>query len=58
MLASSVNLFSAASDTTSWTITWGLYFLSDNPSVQTKLAKEIRGTIGTSRLPSLNDRET
>jgi len=58
MLVSCINLFFAGSDTTSWIITWGLYFLSDTPSVQNKLAKEIRENIGTSRLPSLDDRET
>lgn len=40
------------------TLTWALFFLSRNPSIQQKFQKEIDEVVGRSRLPSLKDKES
>jgi len=51
-----MNLFGAGAETTSNTLSWSFYLLSKHPEVQKKLFQEIEEVIGTSRLPSADDR--
>ena len=49
-------LFVAGTDTTATTIRWALLYFTFYPDVQERLWQEINDIIGTSRLPTLEDK--
>lgn len=51
-----LDLFLAGTDTTSQTLRWAILFLIENPTVEKKLANEIRSVVGTDRPVSVKDR--
>ena len=57
MYAGFVNLFVGGSETTSNTLNWALFHLSQNLDIQRKAAKEVLAVVGKDRLPSLDDRK-
>ena len=52
----SMDLFLAGSETTSNTIEFAILFMILYPEVQKKVQAEIDAVIGTSRLPSIQDK--
>ncbi|XP_043917478.1 cytochrome P450 2C15-like [Protopterus annectens] len=56
LIASTINLFFAATETTSTTISYGLLLLLKYPHILEKVQKEIDHVIGHNRCPSMNDR--
>ncbi|OWF47049.1 cytochrome P450 2B5-like [Mizuhopecten yessoensis] len=50
------DLFSAGTETTSAMIRWAILYLIHNRPVQDKLRHEVATVVGTSRLPSLDDK--
>ena len=52
-----LDLFVAGTETTSHTLRWILLFLIHHPEIQVKCQKELDGVIGSSRPPSLTDRQ-
>jgi cytochrome P450 family 2 subfamily E polypeptide 1 len=52
-----LDLFVAGAETTSTTLTWEFLLLALHPKEQEKLHNEIKSVVGTSRLPSLADRQ-
>ena len=50
------DLFIAGSETTTTTLRWSLVLLASHPDVQERLYQEINDTIGTEKLPSVQDR--
>ena len=52
------DIFVSGSDTTTTSIRWILLYILHNPEVQKKCHEEIDRVIGTSRLPSLADKDT
>lgn len=57
LLVGTLNLFAAGSETSSNTLAWTLLYLTKHPEIQQSLYAEICSVIGTSRLPSLEDRD-
>ena len=51
------NLFIGGSETTSNTLNWALFYLSQNLVIQRKAAEEILAIVGKDRMPSLEDRK-
>lgn len=51
------NLFNAAIDTGSNSISWGLLYMASWPNIQEKVQKELDEVVGRSRLPSFSDRQ-
>ncbi|KAJ0065416.1 hypothetical protein NL108_010386 [Boleophthalmus pectinirostris] len=54
---SALDLFSAGTETTTTTLTWALLFVTYHPHIQKKVQAEIDAVVGSSRLPSLQDRD-
>ncbi|XP_041646824.1 cytochrome P450 2J4-like [Cheilinus undulatus] len=52
-----LDLFGAGTETTATTLNWGLLYMIYYPQIQEKVHAEIDAVIGSSRVPSLNDRE-
>uniref|UniRef100_UPI0037E89760 cytochrome P450 2J4-like n=1 Tax=Semicossyphus pulcher TaxID=241346 RepID=UPI0037E89760 len=52
-----LDLFFAGTETTTTTLHWGLLYMIYYPQIQEKVQAEIDTTVGSSRVPSLNDRE-
>lgn len=50
------NLFNAAIDTGSNSISWGLLFMASWPEIQDKVQRELDDVVGRGRLPSFGDR--
>lgn len=57
MLRSIGDLFSAGTETTTTCIRWAVLFFLHNPDVKTRMMTEIDDVVGTSRFPSLNDKQ-
>lgn len=57
MLRSIGDLLSAGTETTTTAIRWGILFLLHNPDVKNRMVTEIQEVVGTSRFPTLNDKE-
>ena len=51
------DLFIAGTDTISTTLRWAILYLTFYPEVQERLWKEINDVIGTSRLPTVEDKQ-
>ncbi|KAK3607504.1 hypothetical protein CHS0354_031126 [Potamilus streckersoni] len=52
-----MDLFIAGTETTSTTVTWASFYLATRPDIQTRIFEEIKGNVGTERLPSMQDRQ-
>uniref|UniRef100_UPI0037E93166 cytochrome P450 2J4-like n=1 Tax=Semicossyphus pulcher TaxID=241346 RepID=UPI0037E93166 len=52
-----LDLFFAGTETTTTTLHWGLLYMIYYPQIQEKVQAEIDTAVGSSRMPSLNDRE-
>ncbi|KAM9386092.1 cytochrome P450 2J4-like [Pholidichthys leucotaenia] len=52
-----LDLFGAGSETTTTTLHWGLLYMIYYPDIQAKVQAEIDAVIGSSRQPSMADRE-
>uniref|UniRef100_UPI0037E99FA9 cytochrome P450 2J2-like n=1 Tax=Semicossyphus pulcher TaxID=241346 RepID=UPI0037E99FA9 len=52
-----LDLFGAGSESTTTTLLWGLLYMICNPRMQERAQAEIDIVVGSSREPSLNDRE-
>uniref|UniRef100_UPI0037E94DF1 cytochrome P450 2J4-like n=1 Tax=Semicossyphus pulcher TaxID=241346 RepID=UPI0037E94DF1 len=52
-----VDLFGAGSETTTTTLHWGLLYMIYYPQIQERVQAEIDTAVGSSRVPSVNDRE-
>ncbi|XP_041913045.1 cytochrome P450 2J2-like [Alosa sapidissima] len=52
-----LDLFVAGTETTSTTLYWGLLYMIRNPEIQRKVQEELDRVVGSSRQPSLSDRE-
>ncbi|XP_030626549.1 cytochrome P450 2J6 [Chanos chanos] len=52
-----LDLFAAGTETTSTTLYWGLLYMIKYPEVQAKVQAEIDRVVGSSRQPSVADRE-
>ena len=50
-------LFVAGTDTTATTLRWALLYFTFYPEVQDRLSREIDDVIGTSRLPTMEDKQ-
>ncbi|XP_034556261.1 cytochrome P450 2J6-like [Notolabrus celidotus] len=57
LCACTLDLFGAGTETTSTTLLWGLLYMMYYPRIQEKVQAEIDTVVGSSRLPSMNDRE-
>nr|AGN04277.1 cytochrome P450 [Oryzias melastigma] len=57
LCACTLDLFGAGSETTTTTLYWGLLFMIHNPEIQEKVQAEIDAVIGSSRQPSMADKE-
>ncbi|XP_059828974.1 cytochrome P450 2D20-like [Hypanus sabinus] len=57
MIGAVAGLFSAGTETTSTTLSWGLLFMVLHPDVQSRVHEEIDRVIGKGRRPRLEDRE-
>ncbi|CAJ1060176.1 cytochrome P450 2J6-like [Xyrichtys novacula] len=51
------DLFGAGTETTATTLYWGLLYMIYYPHIQEKVCAEIDTVVGSSRVPSLSDRE-
>ncbi|XP_039596211.1 cytochrome P450 2K1-like [Polypterus senegalus] len=58
LIASSLNLFAAGTETTSTTLRWGLLLMMKHPEVQAKVHQEIENVIGKDRCPQTEDRKS
>ncbi|XP_065511677.1 cytochrome P450 2J4-like isoform X2 [Caloenas nicobarica] len=56
LVACSLDLFLAGTETTSTTIRWGLLFMAMYPEIQARVQAEIDTVIGQARQPALDDR--
>ncbi|XP_034531857.1 cytochrome P450 2J6-like [Notolabrus celidotus] len=52
-----LDLFGAGTETTATTLHWGLLYMIYYPHIQEKVQAEIDSVVGSSRVPSMNDRE-
>ncbi|KAM9763027.1 cytochrome P450 2J2-like isoform 2-T2 [Menidia menidia] len=52
-----LDLFGAGTETTTTTLHWGLLYMIYYPDVQEKVQAEIDAVVGSSRLPSMSDKE-
>ncbi|XP_023151752.1 cytochrome P450 2J4-like [Amphiprion ocellaris] len=52
-----LDLFGAGTDTTATTLRWGLLYMIHYPDIQMRVQAEIDAVIGSSRQPSMTDRE-
>ncbi|XP_020509185.1 cytochrome P450 2J4 isoform X2 [Labrus bergylta] len=52
-----LDLFGAGTETTTTTLHWGLLYMIYYPQIQERVQAEIDAVIGSSRAPSLNDKE-
>uniref|UniRef100_A0A3Q3LBJ7 Cytochrome P450 2J6-like n=1 Tax=Labrus bergylta TaxID=56723 RepID=A0A3Q3LBJ7_9LABR len=52
-----MDLFGAGTETTTTTLHWGLLYMIYYPQIQGRVQAEIDAVIGSSRAPSLNDKE-
>ncbi|XP_065812309.1 cytochrome P450 2J4-like isoform X1 [Labrus bergylta] len=52
-----MDLFGAGTETTTTTLHWGLLYMIYYPQIQERVQAEIDAVIGSSRAPSLNDKE-
>ncbi|XP_041646823.1 cytochrome P450 2J4-like [Cheilinus undulatus] len=52
-----LDLFAGGTETTATTLHWGLLYMIYYPQIQERVQAEIDAVIGSSRVPSLNDRE-
>ena len=50
------DLFIAGAETTTTTLMWAFPLLATHPDIQNKLYEEIETTVGTQRLPALQDK--
>uniref|UniRef100_A0A8C8DBX6 Cytochrome P450, family 2, subfamily P, polypeptide 10 n=1 Tax=Oryzias sinensis TaxID=183150 RepID=A0A8C8DBX6_9TELE len=57
LCACTLDLFGAGSETTTTTLYWGLLFMIHYPDIQEKVHAEIDAVIGSSRQPSMADKE-
>nr|XP_004554898.1 cytochrome P450 2J2 [Maylandia zebra]XP_024654452.1 cytochrome P450 2J2-like [Maylandia zebra] len=55
--ACTLDLFGAGTETTTTTLYWGLLYMIHYPVIQEKVQAEIDAVIGSSRQPSMSDRE-
>ena len=51
------DLFGAGTDTTAVTLRWALLYLLHNPEVLQRVQREIGDVIGSSRMPSMKDKQ-
>lgn len=56
LLALCIDLFQAGAETSSNTLAFGIIYLLRNPSVVTKMRRELDAVVGNERLPLLSDR--
>ncbi|XP_072199110.1 cytochrome P450 2J2-like [Excalfactoria chinensis] len=56
LVACTLDLFFAGTETTSTTIRWALLFMAMHPEIQARVQAEIDAVIGQSRQPALEDR--
>lgn len=56
MLLSVVDLFLAGAETTSSTLQWAMLYMISFPDIQAKVQQEIDTVIGSTRVPTLEDR--
>ncbi|KAK7888835.1 hypothetical protein WMY93_024395 [Mugilogobius chulae] len=54
---SALDLFFAGTETTTTTLNWALLFMIVHPDIQEKVQAEIDTVVGSSRLPSMQDRD-
>ncbi|KAK7888839.1 hypothetical protein WMY93_024399 [Mugilogobius chulae] len=54
---SALDLFGAGSETTTSTLYWGLLFMINYPDIQKRVQAEIDAVVGSSRPPSMQDRD-
>lgn len=52
-----LDLLAAGTETTTTTLHWGLLFMMYYPDIQERVQAEIESVVGSSRLPSVTDRE-
>ncbi|XP_051803083.1 cytochrome P450 2J4-like [Acanthochromis polyacanthus] len=52
-----LDLFGAGTETTTTTLRWGLLYMIHHPDIQKRVQAEINAVIGSSRQPSMTDRE-
>ncbi|XP_072537879.1 cytochrome P450 2J4-like [Salminus brasiliensis] len=52
-----LDLFAAGTETTATTLTWGLLYMIRYPDIQAKVQDEIERVVGSSRQPSVMDRD-
>ncbi|XP_063117380.1 cytochrome P450 2J4-like isoform X2 [Rattus norvegicus] len=57
LIATTLDLFFAGTETTSTTLRWALLYITLNPEVQEKVHSEIDRVIGHGRLPSTDDQD-
>ncbi|XP_041646825.1 cytochrome P450 2J4-like [Cheilinus undulatus] len=57
LCACTLDLFVAGTETTTTTLHWGLLYMIYYPQIQERVKAEIDAVIGSSRVPSINDRE-
>jgi cytochrome P450 len=55
-IVTSLDLFTAGSETTSNTLEFGILYMILNPEVQRKVQDEIESVVGFSRFPNMNDK--
>ncbi|XP_039896132.1 cytochrome P450 2J2-like isoform X1 [Simochromis diagramma] len=57
LMACTMDLFGAGTETTTTTLHWGLLYMIHYPDIQEKVQAEIDAVVGPSRQPSTSDRE-
>ncbi|KAK3581753.1 hypothetical protein CHS0354_035084 [Potamilus streckersoni] len=53
-----MDLFVAAIETTSTTVTWASFYLATRPDIQSRIFEEIKANVGTDRFPSMQDKQS